>query len=371
MADNPRVILWGPGQVGIGALRALITHPGLDLVGLIVHSEAKAGRDAGEICGMPTTGVIATRDIDAALAIDADVVAFFASGDYRYREAAEDVARCLRAGKNVVCTSLVPLCYPPAADRETVELLEDACREGGTSLFNSGVDPGWANDVIALTMTGFSSRIDTITMLEILDYGPIDQPEIMFDFMGFGHTPDYPAPLFDPARLSALWSPIVHLVADGVGLPLDGVVTTIDKWLATERYQVASGWVEAGTMGGMRFKLAGMVDGEERVVLEHITRMGENSAPDWPRHPSPHGGYRVIVDGLPTYTVDIEMHGRGSNMRGLTYATVMRELNAIPAVIRAEPGLLSTLDLPLVTGPVRGGDWQGVLPRRVHEPQAG
>lgn len=371
MADNPRVILWGPGQVGIAALRALITHPGLDLVGLIVHSEAKAGRDAGEICGMPTTGVIATRDIDAALAIDADVVAFFASGDYRYREAAQDVARCLRSGKNVVCTSLVPLCYPPAADRETVELLEEACREGGTSLFNSGVDPGWANDVIALTMTGFSSRVDTITMLEILDYGPINQPEIMFDFMGFGHTPDYPAPLFDPARLSALWSPIVHLVADGVGLPLDSVVTTIDKWLATERYQVASGWVEPGTMGGMRFKLAGMVDGEERVVLEHITRMGESSAPDWPRHPSPHGGYRVIVDGLPTYTVDLEMHGRGSNMRGLTYATVMRELNAIPAVIRAEPGLLSTLDLPLVTGPVRGGDWQGVLPRRVHEPQAG
>ena len=115
-------------------------------------------------------------------------------------------------------------------------------------------------------------------------------------------------------------------------------------------------------MGGMRFKLAGMVDGEQRVVLEHITRMGEVSAPDWPRHPSPHGGYRVIVDGLPTYTVDIEMHGRGNNMRGLTYATVMRELNAIPAVMAAPPGLLSTLDLPLVTGPVRGGTWRGVLP---------
>ena len=117
-------------------------------------------------------------------------------------------------------------------------------------------------------------------------------------------------------------------------------------------------------MGGMRFKLAGMVDGEERVVLEHITRMGEGSAPDWPRHPSPHGGYRVIIDGLPTYTVDIEMHGRGNNMRGLTYATVMRELNAIPAVMAAPPGMLSTLDLPLVTGPVRGGTWQGVLPQR-------
>jgi len=210
-------------------------------------------------------------------------------------------------------------------------------------------------------MTGFSSRVDTITMQEILDYGPINQPDIMFDFMGFGHPPDHPAPLFDTTRLAALWAPIVHLVADGVGLPLDEVKTTIEKWLATERYDVASGPVEPGTMGGMRFKLAGIVDGEERIILEHITRMGEGSAPDWPKHPSPLGGYRVILEGMPTYTVDIEMHGRGSNMRGLTYATVMRELNAIPAVIAAPPGLLSTLDLPLVVGPVRGARWRGVM----------
>jgi 2,4-diaminopentanoate dehydrogenase len=346
-------------------LRAVIAHPGLDLVGVVVHSPDKDGRDAGALCGMPDTGVIANRDVDAALSLQADVVAYFASGDYRYREAAEDIARCLRAGKNVVCTSLVPLCYPPAADTETVQLLEKACAEGNSSVFNSGVDPGWVNDVIPLTMTGFCSRVDTITMQEILDYGGINQPDIMFDFMGFGHPPGFPAPLFEPNRLSALWSPVVHLVADGVGLPLDDVTTSIEPWLATDRYRVASGWVEPGTMGAMRFRLAGVVDGEERLILEHITRMGEQSAPGWPRHPSPLGGYRVIVDGMPTYTVDIEMHGRGDNLRGLTYATVMRELNAIPAVIAAPPGLLSTLDLPLVTGPVRGGRWRGVVTPRV------
>lgn len=136
MADGrgkPRVILWGPGQVGIGALRALIAHPGLELAGVVVHAEAKDGKDAGDLCGMPATGVIATRDIGAALSVDADVVAYFASGDYRYHDAAVDIARCLRAGKHVVCTSLVPMCYPPAADQETVELLEAACAEGGTS----------------------------------------------------------------------------------------------------------------------------------------------------------------------------------------------------------------------------------------------
>ena len=149
-----RVILWGPGQVGVGALRAILRHPGLELAGLVVHSEAKDGKDAGLLCGMPECGIIATRDIDAALQIDADVVAFFGSGDYRLREAAEDVARCLRAGYDVVTTSLVPLCYPPAADPELVALLEEACAAGGTSLFNSGIEPGWINDVLPLTLAG-------------------------------------------------------------------------------------------------------------------------------------------------------------------------------------------------------------------------
>ena len=119
-----RVILWGPGQMGIGALRALIQHPGLELAGLVVHSEAKEGRDAGDLCGLPATGIIATRDIDAALALDADAVAYYASGDYRYREAVDDIARCLRAGKNVVTTSIVPFCHPPAAEPDVREMLE-------------------------------------------------------------------------------------------------------------------------------------------------------------------------------------------------------------------------------------------------------
>lgn len=361
---RPRVILWGPGQIGVGALRAVIQHPGLDLVGVVVHSDNKNGRDAGELCGLLATGVIATTDVDAALTVPAEVVVYFASGDYRYPEAARDIARCLRAGKNVVSTSLPPLCYPPAADIQTVRLLQRACAEGGTSVFNSGIDPGWVNDLVPLTFSGLSSWVETITMQEILDYGDINQPHMMFDFMGFGRPPDAPVLLMQEGRLAALWAPVVHLVADGLGLPLDSVETSVVRWLATERYEVASGWVEKDTMGAMRFRVVGVSEGREQIVLEHISRMGDRSAPDWPRHPSPFGGYRVVVDGMPTYTVDIEIQGRGSTLRGLTYATVMRELNAIPAVIAAPPGVLSSLDLPLVTGPVRGGRWRGVLPSR-------
>lgn len=358
-----RVVLWGPGQVGVAALRAVIRHPDLDLVGLVVHSEAKEGCDAGELCGLPPTGVVATRDVDAALRVDADVIAYFASGDYRLAEAATDVARCLRAGRNVVTTSLVPLCYPPSADREMVEMLEKACVAGEASLFNSGLEPGWINDVLPLVMSGMCERLERITSQEILDYGGIDQPGIMFDFMGFAHPPGWDAPLLAPGRLASLWSPVVWGLADGLGLQLDRVEDSIEPWVTDEDYEVASGRVPAGTLGAMRFRLTGIAGGEARVVVEHITRMGSHTAPDWPNHPSPLGGYRIILDGMPTYTLDLEMHGRGDKLRGLTYATVMRELNAIPAVVAAPPGVLSFLDLPLITGRMEGARWTGMAPR--------
>ena len=356
-----RVVLWGPGQMGIGALRAVIQHPGLELAGLVVHSEHKEGRDAGDLCGLPPTGIVATRDIDAALAIDAEVVAYFASSDYRYPEAADDIARCLRAGKDVVTTSLVSFCWPPAAEPDLRELLESACRDGGTTLFNSGIEPGWINDIVPFVFSSTCARIDTITMQEILDYAPIAQPDIMYDFMGFAYPPDTVTPLQEPGRLNRLWAPVVWGLAAGLGLTLDSVDDTVEKWVTPETYETASGPLPAGTVGGMRFRVVGVKDGEERIVLEHITRMGEHAAPDWPRHPSPLGGYRVILEGMPTYTVDIEMHGRGSNMRGLSFATFMRPLNAIPAVVAAPPGIVSAHDLPMVTGVMTGADWTGIL----------
>jgi hypothetical protein len=347
--------------MGIGALRAVIQHPGLELVGLVVHREHKEGRDAGVLCGLPPTGVMATRDIDAALAIDADVIAYFATGDYRYREAVDDIARCLRAGRNVVTTSLVPFCYPPAAEPDLRELLEAACADGQTTLFNSGIEPGWINDIVPFVFSSTCARIDKITMQEILDYAPIAQPEIMYDFMGFAHPPEYETHLLAPGRLNSLWSPVVWGLAAGLGLTLDRVDDSFEKWITPVAFETASGPLPAGTTAGLRFRLVGIADGEERIVLEHITRMGPDVAPEWPRHPSPLGGYRVILEGMPTYTVDIEMHGRGSNMRGLSYATFMRPLNAIPAVVAAPPGIVSAHDLPMVAGVMTGADWTGVV----------
>src|SRR5947209_7261245 len=147
-----RVVQWSTGHVGIHALSGIIRHPDLDLVGVWVHSTDKGGQDAGDLCGLPPTGVIATNDAAEVLSLDADCVCYTATADLRPWEAVDDIAKILASGANVVSSSLVQLRHPETADKAMVERLEAACHEGNTSCYFSGIDPGFANDLIPIAL---------------------------------------------------------------------------------------------------------------------------------------------------------------------------------------------------------------------------
>jgi 2,4-diaminopentanoate dehydrogenase len=345
-----RVIQWSLGNVGRLALRAIVEHPDLELVGCWVHSAEKAGRDVGELCGIGPVGIAATNDAEALLASNADCVSYMSTGDLRPGEAVDDMCRMLEVGKNVVSTSVVSLIYPPSAPKGFRDKLGAACDAGKASCFTSGIDPGFANDLVPLVLSGFCSRVDSVRVMEILNYDTYDQPEVLFDTMGFGKPLDHMPLLLLPGALSFAWGGAVHAMAAGLGVELDEVRETHEKWAATETFSVPSGTVERGTMAGLRFEVHGVVGGEPRIVVEHVTRMHDDAAPEWP-HPAGKGSYRVVLEGDPSIQAELEFVGAdGDHNTGGLLMTAMRVLNAIPAVCEAEPGLLSVLDLPLVTG---------------------
>ena len=346
-----RVIQWSTGNVGRYALRGIIGHPGLELVGVWVSSEAKAGRDAAELCGLnEPTGVLATNDADALLSMDADCVSYTATGDLRPLEAIQDMSKILSSGKNVVSSSIVPLVHPGGAGEAFTADLEAACRKGKTSFFTSGIDPGFANDVLPLVMSGVAERIDSVRVQEILNYATYDQPEVLFETMGFGKPLDHTPILLQPGVLSLAWGGTVRLIADGLGVTLDEIRETYEKREAKDTFTTKSGTVEKGTMAGLRFEVQGIVGGRARIIVEHITRMHNDVAPDWPPPPGK-GGYVVLIEGSPNMRCEFTLEGDGGdeNSGGLI-VTAMRLVNAIPAVCAAPPGLLSAVDLPTVTG---------------------
>ncbi len=346
-----RVIQWSTGNVGKHSLRLITQHPELELVGLWVHGADKVGRDAGELCGIGPTGVKATNDIDALLALDADCVCYTATADMRPTEAIADMARILESGKNVVSSSVVALVYPPHVDPGMRAPLERACAEAQVSCFTSGIDPGWANDLLPLVLTGSSEYVEELRVMEIVNYATYAQPTVLFDTMGFGQALDAKPLLLIPGVLSFAWGGVVKVLGAGLGIEIDELREVHERKPAPEKIDLGFGVVEEGTTAAMRFEVQGYVNGTQRVVLEHVTRLDDSLAPEWPQ-PAGHSGYRVIVTGNPSYTLDVQMMGDDGdhNTAGLV-GTAGRIVNAIPAVCQAEPGLLSVLDLPLIGGP--------------------
>jgi 2,4-diaminopentanoate dehydrogenase len=351
-----RVAHVGTGNVGGLALAELITNPQFELTGVCVSTPEKVGKDAGELCGVgldaaTVTGVAAVGDLDAILATEPECVVYCAMGDTRLPDAMADVMRILAAGINVVGSSPGLLQYPwGVMPGKYIARVEDAARQGNSSVFITGVDPGFINDLIPFALAGTCQSIEQVRCMEIADYATYDGAEVMY-YMGFGRPLDEMPMLLQPGVLSIAWGTAIRQLAAGLGIEIDEITDSCQREPAPEDFEIAVGPVAKGTMAALQFEIRGMSGGRPAIVVEHITRLRPDLRPDWPQPASGGGSYRVEITGEPSYAVDIVPSSRkGDHNHAAIVGAAGRIVNAIPSVIAAPPGIRTTLDLPLVTG---------------------
>ncbi|MFE9370260.1 dihydrodipicolinate reductase [Streptomyces sp. NPDC006711] len=350
-------VVWGTGNVGRAAIRAVHAHPALRLTAVLVHDRAKVGRDAGELAGMEARlGVPATDGIEAVLGAGPRAVVYAASGDTRPDDALADACRAIRAGAVVVTSALYPLYDPVGAPPEFRDPVLAAVAAGGGSLFVSGVDPGWANDVLPLLVSGLGSTVDAIRCQEIFDYSTYEQEESVRHLIGMGHPMEYEPLMLAPSVPAMVWGGQLRLMARALGIELDDIDETVERrpLSATVRTRTM-GTFTAGTQGAVRLEVRGIVGGEPRLVIEHITRIHPSCAPDWPAPPDGgDGAHRVVIEGRPRISVTVEASDEGENRSAGGNATAAgRLVNAIDWLAAAGPGLYDALDVPL--RPAAGG----------------
>ncbi|MEV7239107.1 dihydrodipicolinate reductase [Streptomyces sp. NPDC051020] len=343
-------VVWGTGNVGRAAIRAVEAHPALELTAVLVHNPDKVGRDAGELGGLGRPlGVMAGADIDAVLATGPRAVVYAASGDIRPDEALADISRAIRAGAVVVTPALYALYDQLGAPPELRDPVLAAIAEGGGSLFVSGVDPGWGNDVLPLLISGLGTSVDVIRCQEIFDYSTYDQEESVRYLVGMGQPMEYEPLMLAPTVPTMVWGGQIRLMARALGAELDDIRETLDRRPLDATVSTRTmGTFEAGTQGAVRFEVQGIVGGEPRIVIEHITRIHPSCAPDWPKPPDGDGAHRVIIEGCPRIEVTVEATDEGENRSAGGNATAVgRLVSAIDWLVDAEPGLYDALDVPL------------------------
>ncbi|GAA5060592.1 dihydrodipicolinate reductase [Nocardia callitridis] len=343
-------MVWGTGNVGRAAIRAVEAHPALALSGVLVHDPKKVGRDAGELSGLDRVlGIAASDDIAATLAAGPRAVVYAASGDIRPDEALADIVLAIRAGAIVVSPALYALYDPRSAPAEVRDPVLAAIADGGGSLFVSGVDPGWGNDVLPLLMSGLGGTIESIRCQEIFDYSTYDQPDSVRYLVGMGQPLDYQPPMLAAGVPTMVWGGQIRLMARALGVRIDEIRETCDRRRLDNTVATASmGEFVEGTQGAVRFEVHGVVDGESLLVIEHVTRIHPSCAPDWPTPPNGDGAHRVIIEGSPRVEVTVEATDEGGNRAAGGNATAVgRLVSAIDWLAAAEPGLYDAVDVPL------------------------
>ncbi|HEU0171307.1 MAG TPA: hypothetical protein VFR26_07650 [Acidimicrobiales bacterium] len=334
-----RVVQWATGNIGTRALRSVIEHPTLDLAGVWVHAPDKAGRDAGELCGLDATGVAATNDIEDVVALGADCVLYMPRA-----LDADEVCRLLASGANVV-TTRGEFHHPASMDPALRQRVEDACAAGGTSIHSTGSSPGFISEAVPLVLTSIQRRLDQLTIDEFADLSRRPSPDLLFNIMGFGRAPA----AFDEGRLShgrTSFGPSLRLVADTLGLPLDDVEASGEVALAARTVEIAAGTLEAGTVAAQRLTVAGMRDGRPLLRFRAHWYCTTELDPAWDLAAT---GWRVTVDGDAPLDVDLRFSVPIERMGDVSPGyTAHRAVNAVPVVCAATPGIRTTVDLPQV-----------------------
>lgn len=334
-----RVIQWATGTVGKVSLRHFIENPAIELVGVLVTNPEKVGKDAGELVGLPPTGVLATNDVEAIIALDADCVMFAPM-----LQDIDVVCRLLRSGKNVVST-IGPF-FTTDFSRAEVERLEAACQEGGTSFHGCGIHPGFIGDIMPITLTRLMDRIDRIQVFEIAD--KLVSPSVYIDFMGFGLTPEelrarpncmeYAMPTFGES---------MAMVLAGLGKQVENLTEKHEIALARNDIPYPGGVIRKGAVAGQHWEWTMWTEGKPLLLYHLYYVMGDDMEPNWNLGQSRH---RIVFEGNPqfemTLTASPDAEGKHPFL-GIIW-TALLGATAVPQVCDAEPGVVTHFELGVV-----------------------
>lgn len=346
-----RVIQWATGHVGRAAVEGALAHPDLELVGAFVYSEAKAGRDVGELCGLDPVGVPATNDPEAILALEADCVIYAPM-----LPSTDEVIRLLASGKNVVTP--VGWIYPFRS--HDVAAVEAAARTGGASLHGTGINPGGITEQIPLLLSAFCKDIRHVRAEEFSDIRTYATDFVVREIMLFGKTPGDAAASPMLGLLGDGFGQSIAMVADALGVELDAELRTDHQMaVTTVDLDTPVGVIAAGTVAAQRFTWVGTVGGEPFVTVRVNWLMGERHLdPPWTFGPE---GERFEVELTADPPLRATFHGLHppsvetadlDRNEGIL-ATAMHCVNAVPYVVEAEPGIRTYLDLPFMPARTR------------------
>ncbi|MCB2079144.1 MAG: hypothetical protein KDE55_15790 [Novosphingobium sp.] len=340
-----RVIQWNTGKVGKLAMRGVLDDPRLELVGVYAWSPDKVGKDAGELCGRPNCGVTATSDVAELLRAEADIVLYTP-----FEADLAHVIRLLKSGLDVVSTNL--FLNVGGVQGDVRDQLETACREGESSLYITGINPGWVNSVMA-SLTAICRDVESISIIESADCSVYESVET-WGFLGMGEPGGSTPELMQRAHdWLILFRDAVRRVGEAVDVSFDDIEFFCEYATAAEKVDLGWFCMEKGTNAALRGGWNGKVRGKTVVNLTVVWYLTKKLAEGWEIDDDQ---YHIVIKGDPSINTKMRFtppeHWSNHDWDTMT---AMPAVNALFQINAARPGILGLRDVGLPYAPV--GVW--------------
>lgn len=339
-----RIGIAGPGGLGLCAIREIRRLPEMELAAVLAYSPAKNGKDAGELAGIGPVGVEVTTDFDKFVACDVDCVLYTGRDFGDWRSDAE-ILRLLEAGRNVI--TMLPYHYLKSRGADVEARFRQAAEKGGATLHGSGITPGYFNERMALLATGLTNAVTHVRFQEFFNAEPLAGALETLQMFGFG-SPKEVAEQNQAVAMMAenyLRQPILF-AADALGIKLDRVERRAQMQVAPVDIETPAATIKAGTIGTVSYAWTAYANGKPFYTTEVYWYLGDVMRPAaavgndfWTIEVEGRPSLRVTVASQASYEENIYIKPDEPTPPGYTM-TVVTMVQAIPAVVKAAPGLL-------------------------------
>ncbi|MGD8627366.1 MAG: dihydrodipicolinate reductase [Anaerolineae bacterium] len=329
MSDEIRIIQYGLGPIGSAVARHVVARAGIALVGGIDIDPDKVGRDVGEVIGLSQPlgfgvannlkGVLARTEADAVLHTTSSYFDLFK----------DQVVEILEAGLDVVSTA-EELSFPWLAHPEEAAEIDAVAKRAGKTVLGTGVNPGFIMDALPLSLTAICQRVEQIAVTRVINAslrrGPFQAK------IGSGMTVEAFNAKMAEGRMGHVGLPeSVGMVLTTLGKTLVGYESDVEPVVADSPVETEFFEVEPGMVRGLKQVARGYSEEGEFITLTFIAALeaGED-------------GDTIEISGEPN--LEVKLKGTNGDI-----ATVAIAVNAIRRVVEAAPGLVTMVDLPIVT----------------------
>jgi hypothetical protein len=322
-----RVIHFGLGSIGCGIVRVIASRPGYQIVGAVDVDPSKKGKDLGQVAGLDRKlGVKVSDDEIKTLKVKADVVVL-STGSY-LDEVESQLSAIIRARHNIVstCEELAE----PWSHGKIAKQLDALAKKRKVTVLGTGINPGFMMDTLPLALTAICQEVRAVRVSRIVDAA--GRREQLQRKIGTGLT-------VEEFKHKAAAKEIRHvglaesasLIARTLEWKLDKIEETIEPVIAQDLVRTDFFKIQPGRVTGVR-QLGIGIKGGQRVIeldLQMSVDAGENLDECW-------------IDGTP------EIHSVVHGVHG-DLSTAAIAANAIRRVVDAEPGLVTMMDLPILS----------------------